>query len=144
MEKPCCRCKLIKNITEFTKEVCKKDGLCAVCKECKKKARKKYNQKNREIIRLKQREKRKKFQKWAGQFKGKCGRCGETHPACLDFHHIKEKEASIASMINRGSLTNKLKEKIIEEIKKCEVLCSNCHRKVHWEERQNRLLSNYE
>ena len=97
MEKPCCRCKLIKNITEFTKEVCKKDGLCAVCKECKKKARKKYNQKNREIIRLKQREKRKKFQKWAGQFKGKCGRCGETHPACLDFHHIKEKEASIAS-----------------------------------------------
>lgn len=140
MDKTCCRCKKIKSIIEFTKEVCKKDGLCAICKECKKKAREKYNHKNREVIRNKQKEKRKKFQEWARQFKDKCSRCGETHPACLDFHHIEEKESSIANMINRSSLTSSLKEKIIAEIKKCEVLCSNCHRKVHWEERKIKFL----
>ena len=60
-----------------------------------------------------------------------CNHCGEhfyNDPECLDFHHIdpKTKDVSVAR-IWRTSL--KQLDKMIEEIKKCIVLCSNCHRK---------------
>lgn len=44
----------------------------------------------------------------------------------MDFHHIYDKKYLIAHMANKGSLS-----KLMEELKKCVVLCSNCHRKVH-------------
>jgi hypothetical protein len=135
MEKPCCRCRCIKSIREFNKDKSEKDGLCPLCKECRKKSRKKYYLANKEIIIGKQRNKRRQCQEWVRQFKDKCKTCGETHPACLDFHHVGDKEAGIANMIHTRNITDDLKIKIIAEIKKCEVLCSNCHRKVHWEER---------
>ena len=55
------------------------------------------------------------------QFKDKCRNCGESHPACLDFHHIEDKEAGIANMINTRNITEELKTKILAEIQKCEV-----------------------
>lgn len=58
----------------------------------------------------------------------KCSRCPENHPACLDFHHIcGNKTKNVAKMV-----TEKLSMKtIMQEIAKCIVLCSNCHRKEH-------------
>jgi hypothetical protein len=53
----------------------------------------------------------------------------------IDFHHADptRKEFSISVAIRkRYSL-----ERITREIKKCRRLCSNCHRKLHWEERVN-------
>ena len=60
-----------------------------------------------------------------------CTRCGECHPSCLDFHHKNpiEKEIPIYLATSQGWGWEKIKE----EIDKCEVLCSNCHRKEHWE-----------
>jgi hypothetical protein len=59
-----------------------------------------------------------------------CTNCGSDHPAVLDFHHIGEKSAGVQDLAYDGYS----KEKIREEMKKCVVLCSNCHRKKHWEE----------
>lgn len=60
-----------------------------------------------------------------------CRLCGEnSSPDVLDFHHIDPgvKKMSITSMARmRGMLS------ILEEIEKCVVLCSNCHRKMHAE-----------
>jgi hypothetical protein len=63
-----------------------------------------------------------------------CKRCGNADIRVLDFHHNdkRSKEASISSMAKRGWSN----EHILQEIAKCEVLCSNCHRILHWEERQ--------
>tara|TARA_Y100000034_G_C6865923_1_gene394648 strand:+ start:633 stop:1019 length:387 start_codon:yes stop_codon:yes gene_type:complete len=63
----------------------------------------------------------------------KCKRCGEDHPACLDFHHIdpETKEGGMGWLISRRGFSW---NRVLEEIGKCEVLCSNCHRKLHWEE----------
>lgn len=70
--------------------------------------------------------------KWLQQYKANhpCIVCGEPYPVCLDFHHIKPtgkgKKTSIGTMIHTQSI-----KKVRAEIKKCVVLCSNCHRKVH-------------
>lgn len=56
-----------------------------------------------------------------------CKYCPENNPVCLDFHHItNNKEYNIAKMINKGSLS-----KLLIELDKCKVVCSNCHRKIH-------------
>lgn len=56
-----------------------------------------------------------------------CVDCGETNPVVLDFHHERDKIATIAQLVHNGCSTNKLKR----EIDKCIVLCSNCHRIRH-------------
>lgn len=58
-----------------------------------------------------------------------CAVCGEDEPICLDFHHINpdEKEDHVALAVRRGWG----KKRILAEIAKCVVLCSNCHRKLH-------------
>lgn len=63
-----------------------------------------------------------------------CSKCDEDHPATLEFHHIKrhEKEKSIGNMTGDGFSI----KKILEEIKKCEVLCANCHKKLHYKEKK--------
>lgn len=59
-----------------------------------------------------------------------CLFCGEDHVACLDFHHIdpNEKEETISAIPKRGWSY----ERIDKELEKCIVLCSNCHRKLHY------------
>lgn len=58
-----------------------------------------------------------------------CERCGESHIACLEFHHKdpKKKEKALCLVANNWG-----KKRLLAEIAKCEVLCSNCHRKHHY------------
>lgn len=64
----------------------------------------------------------------------KCEKCGESHIATLDFHHTKDKDISISQAVGDGWS----KERILKEIKKCVVLCSNCHRKLHWKKKHKK------
>jgi L-lysine 2,3-aminomutase len=100
------------------------------------KAQKKWRDKNREHVREKQRERRQAVKQWFYEevvSKQSCTECGENHPAVLDFHHLdpEEKENSICDMVCKRFS----KKKILAEVSKCIVLCSNCHRKHHWQER---------
>jgi hypothetical protein len=58
---------------------------------------------------------------------GKCSLCGEKNPIKLTFHH-KNKEDKEHEM---NLLLQRKFSSIIEEIKKCILLCSNCHREIH-------------
>lgn len=60
-----------------------------------------------------------------------CEHCGEDHPACLDFHHVdpKLKTVHIYQMRREGWS----EERVAAELAKCIILCSNCHRKLHWD-----------
>ena len=71
---------------------------------------------------------------WAEKSRRGCTECCETHPACLDFHHVDatEKHNNLARMVDESRPYAVLDA----EMAKCEVLCSNCHRKMHWNERQ--------
>ena len=60
----------------------------------------------------------------------KCEECSEDHSSVLDFHHNdpSEKEIGISEVYKQGWG----QERILKEIEKCIVLCSNCHRKLHY------------
>lgn len=61
---------------------------------------------------------------------GKCQECGEERPWLLTFHYKNpsKKEFNITDIKSyRWSLIEK-------EVKKCELLCHNCHHKRHFEE----------
>lgn len=53
--------------------------------------------------------------------------CGESDPVVLDYHHTSgEKDMNIGNMISSFPMG-----RILDEIAKCEVLCANCHRRWH-------------
>ena len=130
--KKCCKCGLEKENLEFNKHSNSKDNLTSWCKICVRDYTKKNYISNKEKIISKQKEIRKEKREWINNIKStlKCEKCDENHIAVLDFHHIdsNEKEFEIAEHAFS-------KEKILKEIQKCMVLCSNCHRKLHWEEK---------
>ncbi|MFB6233515.1 MAG: homing endonuclease associated repeat-containing protein, partial [Haloarculaceae archaeon] len=74
---------------------------------------------------------RRRLRAWANGRKRErgCRNCGETDPACLDFHHVDAttKEMAMTEMITYGYG----REKLREEMTKCTVLCTNCHRIEH-------------
>jgi hypothetical protein len=76
---------------------------------------------------------------WVNQRKLACIRCLEDDPVCLDFHHREpsKKDTTISVAIRTFSL-----KRIGAEMSKCDVLCSNCHRKLHWEARQRGGVDN--
>ena len=95
-------------------------------------ARKLY-QKNRKKIIEQVKKHKQEVKKWVNEYKKtlKCVVCGESHPATLDFHHKnrKEKEKGICFFMMNGYAIKTIKK----EIEKCEILCANCHRKLHYE-----------
>ena len=96
------------------------------------------NNKKSEIAHVVRR--KKEIRNWFLDFRSKlkCLKCGEDHPAILDFHHkdSKRKDFTVTYMTYYGYS----KERIKKEISKCIVLCANCHRKLHYKE--NKILYN--
>lgn len=136
--KTCSKCHLEKDEFCFQKDKGTSDGYHPSCKECRKSAKRISYLKHKTEIISKQRQKRQAIQEWINQYKTKCAYCDEKHPACLDFHHTGDKDASIADLANRKTLSKQQKSAILAEMQKCIVLCSNCHRKLHWNEREAR------
>ena len=63
------------------------------------------------------------------QLGGKCKMCqGIFPPSVFDFHHTENKVEDISTMFN-----NKSKQSLLLELKKCILLCANCHRIYHHE-----------
>jgi hypothetical protein len=62
-----------------------------------------------------------------------CVTCGENDSACLDFHH-RDPNGKDFHVMTKARLGIS-KDRVLAEIAKCDVLCSNCHRKLHAAER---------
>ena len=138
MLKKCNRCKEEKSLECFSKNSTRKDGLCNFCKECSNKYKKKHYAQNRSDYIAKAKANRDKVVEWFREYKSQlaCEICGENHPATLDFHHLdsEEKDRGLAELARTSS-----KQRVLEEMKKCVVWCSNCHRKHHWNEHEETL-----
>ena len=131
--KQCTKCNQVKPIEEFHKFKDMKDGYRNNCKVCqnnvtklnKTKRGREYNNEKSRQYRETNREKIKAY--YGGHLK--CEHCGVEDPcfSMYDFHHVDPslKEERIGILINKGWA------KIEKELKKCIVLCANCHRKEH-------------
>ena len=61
-------------------------------------------------------------------FGGKCGICGYVRcHQCFDFHHLdpEDKDGSVLERLNHSW------DKTVIEVRKCVMLCRNCHGEVH-------------
>lgn len=104
------------------------------CRECQKKYRKVHYENNKQKYINKAALYTKKIYNWFQEIKKdlKCENCGEDRFWVLDFHHIDPiyKEDNIAGLVRKGC-----KQRLIKEMAKCKVLCSNCHRDLHYKEK---------
>lgn len=129
--KKCSKCKEEKDIIEFNKS---KNRLNSWCKKCVRLRSKKHYEENKIILLDRRKIYLIERRKWFDDYKKtlSCLHCGENHESCLDFHHLDptKKDFTISQAISRD---NKSKENILKEIQKCIVLCSNCHRKMHYD-----------
>ena len=107
--------------------------------EVRKRKNKEYSRKHYEGNYAQRREqlntRRRELKKEWDAFKGtlKCAKCGFDHHAALDFHHEDptEKEHNVNRLVSDGRF-----KKAYAEIEKCIVLCANCHRIHHYEEKK--------
>ena len=74
---------------------------------------------------------RKKMAALAVAYKGgECQRCGYARcSAALEFHHRdpEQKDFNVA-----GKAQTWAWDRIKAELDKCDLLCANCHREIHW------------
>jgi hypothetical protein len=80
-------------------------------------------------------DRRRKIRHWLNEFKKalRCVRCGFADYRALEFHHEDGagKDFNVADMVKDGLSISRLKR----EIAKCQILCANCHRIEHFDER---------
>jgi len=89
------------------------------CRHCYRKTKKRLQQSYRkELDRYKKQQ--------------RCSRCGLEDHRVLDYHHQGEKDFSLGNAVRNGYGW----KRIAKEMEKCIVLCANCHRILHYEQRR--------
>ncbi len=76
-----------------------------------------------------------RYFQWLNEYKTArgCGRCRITDPRVLDFHHKKDHN----KLFSVGGFRRAVGfDRIKEEVRKCEIVCANCHRILHDELRK--------
>lgn len=94
---------------------------------------------NKEQWIKKRKEKKAELLSLVNSFKdGPCMDCGVRYPPyVMDFDHRNptEKYKAVSRLINDGNAN-----RILEEIKKCDLVCSNCHRERTYKAQQAVLV----
>lgn len=93
---------------------------------------------SRQRLLLRQKQKRIERRIWWEKLKNSlaCKRCGMADSRCLEFHH--RDPATKLFNVSKAAIACSMKV-IMAEVEKCDVLCANCHRIIHWEERFAKL-----
>lgn len=132
--KICGKCKIEKSFSEFSIKT-RKSGKIeyqASCKKCQKIYKDNHYRENKDKYLFDNTKRKKENRQFYLNFKKTliCSLCPENFPECLDFHHTNKKDKLYKSGVYR-TLMHKGKKAFLEEVSKCQVLCSNCHRKQH-------------
>ena len=123
--KKCARCLEIKATSEFNRRARSLDGLHSYCRDCSKQHYKDNIARHSANVAKRNKEERARQRAWIVEYKesNPCTDCGVYYPACvMDFDHLRDKKRNVSQMATQ---TDKA---ILEEIEKCELVCSNCHR----------------
>lgn len=133
--KKCNACKIEKPFSEFHR---RGSGYQTECKSCKKIRDKKRWDDNPEYETRIRRVRRERLRDLVRELKKQpctdCKRC--FHPAAMDWDHLSDKSLNLADAVRLGWSEARL----LTEIAKCELVCSNCHR-VRTYNRRNRNMA---
>jgi hypothetical protein len=124
ISKKCSKCKRKKTVdSNFHKKGKKYQSKC---KECVKAYHKKHYLKNKNKYKHQAKAKKKKLIKILWNLKDNpCVDCGNKFPPwVMQYDHIdsSNKDMAVGNLTNWGS-----EKRLREEIKKCELVCANCH-----------------
>ena len=129
--KQCCRCRVIKDTSEFHRSAPRKDGLQSYCRPCKKLIDKDHNNRNPRRNYERTREYRMRNLRWLYEYlrtkQCEWEGCTVDDPDMLVFDHLNphEKRDHVSTMAHSSwSLKS-----VQEEVAKCRVLCANHHQK---------------
>lgn len=125
----CHNTKILKDIDSVKKRICEKCGkpyiyernkghTLSFCSSCIQSNRK--NRIKRNIVK---------------KIGDKCSICG--YDKCIDalcFHHLESEDKEM----NIGNIWNRSVEFIMKEVKKCILVCSNCHIEIHYKIRNSK------
>ena len=130
MKKCCSQCKQEKDLSEYRRDRSTKSGYTGYCKVCARRMQKStYMSTYGDKVKVQNKANRQRNADKIKEYKSThpCVKCGETDVACLEFHHSDPtaKEFTIGNSLQRSW------PKLIAEIEKCIVVCSNCHKKHH-------------
>ena len=124
--KKCNHCK--KNLTydKFSKTNLTK--VSSRCKKCQSKYSKEHYRNNKEKYNLKSNKRNEKFNDLIVSTKNiPCMDCGKSYPSyVMDFDHRDPSKKLFH--VARGRALGKSLLQVKEEINKCDIVCSNCHR----------------
>jgi hypothetical protein len=104
----------------------------SVCKPCIAARSKKWYRQNQERQKENAKNNRQRYRQnarnyvWQYLLSNPCTVCGESDPLVLEFHHTGNKETEVAHLMGRNASLDAL----IREFEKCQVVCSNCHRRI--------------
>jgi len=125
--KTCYQCGESKSLNLFSKNKTRKDGHSSLCKSCSKDYYSDYVRKHKGAYKEYARTTRKKIRQEVFDYlkSHPCVDCGESNPVVLEFDHVRgQKRCHLSHMIRRGYGLKVVRD----EIKKCEIRCSNCHK----------------
>lgn len=127
----CSTCKESKPTDQFYNDKSKR-GFSYQCRPCQKARTREWHSKreNKDKRNARVNYKQVERKQWAVDYMGgKCNDCGGVFPLCVyDFHHV-----DMTTKENNPSYFIKLsREKAMEELAKCVMLCANCHRVRHF------------
>ena len=128
--KKCSQCKIKKPLSEFNFKNKKLKKYSSSCRVCSKAAARNHYRRNAKSVIETNRARNAAYRKINKEWKNhlSCVICGEETSPCIDFHHHNPstKTEIVAKLIQNTSI-----KRVMEEARKCTIICSNCHRKHH-------------
>lgn len=127
----CCRvCKEVKPITQYHPNKQCRQGVTGTCKPCSMLRVAQWYKDNRDrrqsITNTRNRDRKKAA---VEHFGSKCHDCQRVFPQCVyEFHHLDPKGKDM----NPSAALNMSEERMWNELKKCIMVCSNCHKMRHF------------
>jgi hypothetical protein len=130
-ERRCARCGHLKRVSDFNWKDKQRSRLQAYCRGCMNSAwREWYSREEnrvRHILQVAERRRRRSrlHREIVAHFKSQpCADCGGTFPPwAMDFDHVAQKTGEVSKFVYTYGT-----ERLLAEIRNCDVVCSNCHR----------------
>lgn len=130
IDKVCRECGETKPLSDFHPNKQCRGGVVGTCKPCSSVRTRQWYKDNRgrrqQISNEKNRDRKRRA---VEHFGDKCHDCGNTYPQCVyEFHHLDPKGKDM----NPSKALAMSEKRMWEELSKCIMVCSNCHKMRHF------------